>query len=89
VLTADDARRALDFAEAFSPEIAFVDLRMPRIDGFEVARELRSEYPEAVIVGMSGFARAEKEPRFEEAGFDHYMAKPLNFKRLYRLLERA
>jgi PAS domain S-box-containing protein len=80
VHVAHDGRAALKLAEQHGPEVVFVDLQMPEIDGLEVARRLRgrAESPRMLLVAMSGFGQPEDRRQTAEAGFDHHMIKPLD-----------
>ena len=75
--TAYDGSQALSLVQSFTPDVAFLDLRMPEMSGYEVARRLR-ETPslETVLVAMTGFGDEEERKRTEEAGFDHHLVKP-------------
>ena len=62
---------------AFEPQIAFVDIGMPRMDGFEVARQLRERLGRRVLlVALTGWGQDEDRRRSQEAGFDHHLTKP-------------
>jgi len=77
---AHDGRAALDLAERTGPQVVFVDLGMPDIDGLEVARRLRGRTgaPRILLVAMTGFGQPEDRRRTSEAGFDHHLTKPLD-----------
>jgi CheY-like chemotaxis protein len=63
-----------------------LDIGMPELDGYEVARRLRGDGCRAVIVAVSGYAREEDRRRSSEAGFDHHMGKPIDCDQLLALL---
>ena len=77
VRTCHDGQSALDTAEEFGPEVVLLDIGLPGMDGYEVARRLR-ERPAAqpLLVALSGYGQAEDQRRSREAGFDHHLVKP-------------
>jgi PAS domain S-box-containing protein len=85
---------ALRIAATFHPEIALVDIGLPGMDGYEVARALRSAAADGaeargaapVLIGLTGYGREEDRTRGREAGFDHHLIKPLDPEVLRRLL---
>jgi two-component system CheB/CheR fusion protein len=81
---------ALEIAAAWHPDLAFLDLGMPGLNGYEVARRLRqAENGKAtVLVAVSGYGQEEHQQLAREAGFDHHVTKPADTERLERLLER-
>ena len=88
VAVAFDGESALEKARAFQPEIVLLDLGMPGMDGFEVARQLRaSQGGEAVkLVAQTGWGQEEDRRRTREAGFDAHLAKPVDVAALEQLL---
>jgi two-component system CheB/CheR fusion protein len=78
VHTAHDGVEAVEKARALRPDIVMLDLGMPRMDGFEAARQIRREPggQAPTLVALSGWGREEDCRRTQEAGFDHYLLKP-------------
>jgi PAS domain S-box-containing protein len=79
---------ALRFVEEFDPDLAFIDIGMPEMDGYETARNIRKlpEGPGIVLAALSGWGRAEDRRRGADAGFDHHFVKPLDIAVLEGLL---
>jgi two-component system phosphate regulon response regulator PhoB len=80
VLSAPDGETALDLALARTPDLALLDVMMPRLDGYEVARRLRRHGPTTAIPIILLTARVQ-EPDVElgiEAGADDYVIKPFS-----------
>jgi|SRR5579884_81209 len=74
-------------AVASRPQIALIDLGLPGLDGFEVARQIRAALGEAVLlVALSGYTQEEDRRRAEEAGFDAHLPKPIELEELSRIL---
>ncbi len=80
VHVAHDGRAALALAAQLGPEVVFVDLQMPEIDGLEVARRLRggTEAERMFLVALTGFGQLEDRRQTAEAGFDHHLTKPVD-----------
>jgi CheY-like chemotaxis protein len=91
VQTACDGPAALETAAAFHPDVAFVDLALPKMDGLCVARELRGSgrYDDCLLIAVTGYADAAHHALGMKAGFDHYMVKPVAFRTLLELLVLA
>jgi len=78
VQIAHDGPSTLRIAADFQPDVVFLDVGMPGMDGFETARQLRqrAELDKAVLVALTGYGRAEDRQRAAQAGFDHFLVKP-------------
>jgi CheY-like chemotaxis protein len=79
---------ALKIAENYRPEMIFLDIGMPGMDGYEVARRLR-QHPElknVVLAALTGWGQQEDRRRSAEAGFDHHLVKPPELKLVDSLL---
>ncbi|WP_299193539.1 ATP-binding protein [uncultured Litoreibacter sp.] len=77
-----DGLQALESYESAAPDLIFLDISMPHMDGMEVARRIRkleldSGAPRTPIVAMTAHALAGDETRIRDSGIDHYMTKPL------------
>jgi signal transduction histidine kinase len=87
VRVAEDGARAVALAEAFDPQIAFVDIGMPGMDGYEAARRIRALLGRRVVlVALTGWGQDEDQRRSREAGFDHHLTKPPEPEILERLI---
>jgi len=88
VVVAYDGSAALAHAEATPPSVAFVDLGMPRMDGFELARRFRADpaLKNVVLVALTGWGQPEDRQRTKETGFDHHLVKPVDADTLRHLL---
>ena len=77
VRIARDGVIAVDIARAFVPHVAFLDIGMPRMDGYEAARQIRLLQGKTVLlVALTGWGQDEDRERSLEAGFDHHLTKP-------------
>jgi PAS domain S-box-containing protein len=88
VEVAYDGETALEKARSFRPEIVLLDLGMPGMDGYEVARRLRASEAgrELKLVAQTGWAQEEDRRRTREAGFDAHLAKPVDVTLLQQVL---
>jgi len=79
---------AIDVARVFRPEIVLLDIGLPKIDGFEVARRLRAinETRDATLIAVSGYGQSTDRQRSKEAGFDYHLVKPVGGSVLTSLL---
>jgi CheY-like chemotaxis protein len=86
VRVAGDGLTALAIAERFEPHAALVDIGMPGIDGFELARRLRSIFASNVLlIAMTGHSHEDDRRRSRDAGFDHHLVKPFDWSSLHTL----
>ena len=86
--TAHDGREALAVADAYRPDLALIDIGLPDMDGYEVARRMRGtpDLAGTVLVALTGYSGADDRLRSQAAGFDHHLIKPVDFGELERLL---
>ena len=86
--TAYSGERAIELAGALSPDVVLLDIGMPGMLGYEVARRLRAlQTPSrALLVAITGYGRETDVAKAREAGFDHHLVKPVDFERLRALL---
>jgi CheY-like chemotaxis protein len=86
---ASDGPAALDAARRFRPEIVFLDIGLPIMDGYEVAVRLRGDFGAALkLIALTGYGGASDRERAHEVGFDAHVVKPLDIATLPELLGR-
>jgi PAS domain S-box-containing protein len=87
VRVAVDGVDALRCIDEFAPDVAFIDIGLPGLDGFEVAERTRAQRGNRpVLVALSGYGRDEDKQRAKAAGFDEHMTKPVELERVNALL---
>jgi len=88
VQTAYDGPTALEIAFAHRPNVVLLDIGLPGIDGFEVAKRLRqrADFSSVVLVAMTGYGQVTDKQRSQEAGFNHHLVKPANFGKVLQIL---
>jgi signal transduction histidine kinase len=88
VYTAANGAIALESAEQHRPEVALLDIGMPKLDGYEVARRIRAQPwgQRITLVALTGWGQDSDRRRSQEAGFDSHLVKPLDLDKLTELL---
>jgi PAS domain S-box-containing protein len=88
VQTAHDGQQALELARNYQPDVVFLDIGLPVMDGYEVARRCRRDpaLERITLVAMSGYGKEEDRRRSQEAGFNAHLVKPVNLEDLKLLL---
>jgi signal transduction histidine kinase/CheY-like chemotaxis protein len=88
VRTAGDGSQALETAAQFLPDIILLDIGMPRLNGYEVARHIRGQPwgRKPLLVALTGWGGPEHRYQTAEAGFDHHLTKPVDPAALTRVL---
>ncbi len=90
VRAANDGEEALAVALDFRPDVAFLDIGMPKMNGFEVARRIRGAAGagEMRLVALTGWGQPEDRARSAAAGFDHHLTKPIDFDEMAAIMAR-
>ena len=72
----------------FLPDVILLDIGLPELDGFEVAKRIRQQATlhNVVLVAMTGYGREKERQRSQEVGFDHHLVKPADFGTLEQIL---
>jgi two-component system CheB/CheR fusion protein len=88
VCVANDGPGAVTAAASFAPEVVLLDIGMPGMNGYEVARRIRllPGSGRVLLVAVTGYGQEEDRRRSRAAGFDHHLVKPVEFDALARLL---
>jgi two-component system OmpR family response regulator len=85
---ATSGAEVIAWASDFVPDAVILDLGMPGMDGFATARELRKRlgHESLLVIALTGWSDEEMARQSREAGFDHYLTKPVDTEALDRLL---
>jgi CheY-like chemotaxis protein len=89
VCVAYDGAQAIETFRRQRPSIVLIDIRLPDMDGYEVARALKTEEHPATLVALTGFGEDGDRRSSKEAGFDHHFVKPIDLRLLRELLDGA
>ncbi len=87
VEVAEDGSQGLEIAHTKHPDVALIDIGLPGLDGYEVARRMRppgGDRPR--LIALTGYSQPEDRRRASEAGFDAHLVKPVDPAELSRLL---
>lgn len=89
VRTAYDGEQAIEVAADFLPDVILMDLGMPRMNGYEAAREIRNQSwgKDILLVALTGWGQDEDRERTQEAGFNHHLVKPAEPAAIQQLLQ--
>jgi K+-sensing histidine kinase KdpD len=83
---AEDGHQALDIATRVETDVALIDIGLPGLDGYEVARRLKAQGRPARLVALTGYGQLDDRRRSIDAGFDAHLVKPVDLERLLRAL---
>jgi CheY-like chemotaxis protein len=88
VLEAQDASRGLELLKSARPDVAFVDIGLPTLSGYDLARAVRADpaVSGVLLVAVTGYGSADDRDRARRAGFDHHLVKPVSTDKLLELL---
>jgi CheY-like chemotaxis protein len=87
-LIVHDGLEAVAAAKSFRPDAALLDIGMPRLNGYEVARRIRCDPAcgSMKLIAMTGWGQEEDKRRAMEAGFDHHLTKPMEISAIEQIL---
>jgi CheY-like chemotaxis protein len=85
---AQSGYRAIELAREFRPTVALLDIGLPGMDGYELARQLRKDPPSSplTLIALTGYGQEDDRRRTSDAGFDHHLTKPANLQALFDLI---
>ena len=84
-----DGRKGIETARTYRPRVVLLDIGLPNLDGYHVARTLRQEgFNDTMIIALSGYGQEEDLKRSREAGMDHHLTKPVDVKTISQLISQ-
>ncbi|MCB2186749.1 MAG: response regulator [Deltaproteobacteria bacterium] len=89
VITAPSAEDALELLKKETPQVMFLDLNLPGMDGVELARRVRASNPMTLLYAFTGYVSLFELANCREAGFDDYFTKPVDMGLLRRVAAEA
>jgi CheY-like chemotaxis protein len=91
VEVAHDGRAGLEQARETRPDVLLLDIGLPGIDGYQLATQIRQDehLKRAILVAISGYDSDDDKLRSMQAGFDHYLVKPVDCHDLVKLLNQS
>jgi CheY-like chemotaxis protein len=81
-----DGAAVQDAIATLRPHVILLDISLPKVNGYELARTVRAQYPAIALVAVTGWAREEDRAQALAAGCDLHLAKPVNLETLRRAL---
>lgn len=84
--TAFSGMEALEKAPRKKTDVVLLDIGLPDIDGFEVAKRLRGSHNPCILIALSGYGQPEHKHKARQAGFDHYLTKPASISQILELV---
>jgi len=85
-----DGRKAIEAARIYRPRVLLLDIGLPLVDGYQVARTLRQEgFHDILIIALSGYGQEEDRRRSREAGMNHHVTKPVDVKTIAELIAQS
>lgn len=89
VRIAYDGPEGIEAADEFKPAVALLDIGLPKLSGYDIARHVRGKRGgEVLLVAITGWGQEEDRRRAHEAGFDHHFTKPADFDVLLTLIDK-
>jgi len=91
IRTAHDGLQAVEVAETFHPELVLLDIGLPKLNGYDVARRIRQQPwgRDVILVALTGWGQDEDRRRSQEAGFNFHIVKPVELAALEKLLAES
>lgn len=91
VSVANSAQEAIESLRLLRPSVMFLDIGLPDIDGYELARRIRQnpETKDALLVAVTGYGQVHDRERAFSAGFDHHLVKPVEADKVLKLLQNS
>ncbi|HYD54228.1 MAG TPA: response regulator, partial [Gemmatimonadaceae bacterium] len=89
VRVAFDGPSALEVADELEPEVALLDIGLPVMNGYELARRLRERGARCHLVAVTGYGQEADRIRAREHGFDTHVVKPVDLEKMRELVRRA
>lgn len=88
VRIAYDGPEGIEAADQFEPAVALLDIGLPKLSGYDIARHIRGRRGgEVLLVAITGWGQEEDRRKAREAGFDHHFTKPADFDALLALID--
>ena len=89
VRIAYDGPEGIEAADEFEPAVALLDIGLPKLSGYDIARHVRGKRGgEVLLVAITGWGQEDDRRRAREAGFDHHFTKPADFDKLLSLIDK-
>lgn len=88
VTLAQDAEKALELSDSYTPDIALLDIKLPRISGIELTQTLKKKFPDLPIIIMTGYPSLDTAINAMQNGANEYIVKPFRLDELNRTIKK-
>ncbi|MCK9330723.1 MAG: response regulator [Candidatus Cloacimonetes bacterium] len=88
VVLAGDAEKALESAEKHKPNLALIDIKLPKTSGIELTKQLKSSYPDLCIIIMTGYPSLDTAVNAMQNGAEEYIIKPFRLDELNKTIKK-
>lgn len=90
IRVAYDGEQALAMAKEVKPDVVLLDIGLPKLNGYDVARLIRQEPwgSNPILVAITGWGQSDDKHLSREAGFDHHLVKPVDHDQLLKLIQK-
>ncbi len=88
IVWAQNGMEAIKKCSSEEFQIILMDIKMPEMNGYEAVRRIREMGIDTPVIAQTAYARIEDEARILEMGFDNYISKPIDRRRLFSVIER-
>lgn len=89
LITAENGQAGVESFKLHAPQVVITDIKMPVMDGIEMARAIRQLQPDTQFVVLTAYNNKTYLGRFNEIGYCAYLAKPIEFSKLFEAVERC
>lgn len=86
VRVAESGEEGIEAAKEYQPDVCLCDIGLPKMDGYELGRQLRVLLPNAKLIAFSGWGQDSDRQRSKDAGFDEHLVKASNIDQLTKLI---
>jgi YesN/AraC family two-component response regulator len=89
LLAAEDGSAGLKLCQQYQPEIVLTDIRLPGMDGLQLAAEIRLLNPETCIIAITAYSDTDRLLTAIEIGCNHYLLKPVDYRKLFAAIDQC
>ncbi len=87
-VASEDGPSALKIARGFRPEVVILDIALPGMNGYDVAKSIRADVPtDILLVAISGYSQENDREKSRRSGFDHHLSEPIDLETVLAIIE--
>jgi len=88
ITTASNGQEAIDLAQTNEPDLLFLDIQMPVLDGIEACQRIKGIYPQKTIIALTANVMQKDIEHYRECGFDDHLGKPVDIHELFAIAKK-